>query len=31
MDRKHGSGRPMTVPMKENMSLIDDLVCSQEE
>ena len=31
LDRRHGSGQPRIVSMEENMDLIKDLVCSQEE
>ena len=31
MKRKHGSGRPTTVSTEENMDLIEELICSQEE
>ena len=31
MDRRHGSRRPDTVSVEENMDLIKEFVCSQEE
>ena len=31
MDRKKGSGRPVTVSTEENQELVEDLICSQEE
>ena len=31
MDRRPGSGRPVTVTTEENEELVEDLVCSQEE
>ena len=31
MGRKHGSERPSTVSVEDNMDLIDELVCSQKE
>ena len=30
-DRRPGSGRPTTICTEENMNLIEELVCSQEE
>ena len=31
MERKRGSGRPTTVTTEENMDLVEELICSQEE
>ena len=31
MDRKKGSGRPVTATTDENMEVVEDLICSQEE
>ena len=31
MDRRPGSGRPVTVTTEENEELVGDLICSQEE
>ena len=31
MDRRHGSGHPRTVSMEENLELIKEFACSQEE
>ena len=31
MDRRPGSGRPVTVTTEKNEELIGDLICSQEE
>ena len=31
MERKTGSGRPITVCTEENMDLVEELICSQEE
>ena len=31
MDRRHGSGHPRTVSMEENVELIKEFACSQEE
>ena len=31
MGRKHGSERPSTVSVEDNMDLIDELVCSQKK
>ena len=31
MNRKPGSGRPRTVTTEENMDLVENLICSQEE
>ena len=31
MDRRPGSGRPITVTAEENEELVGDLICSQEE
>ena len=31
VDRRHGSGQPRTVSTKENMGLIEEFICSQEE
>ena len=31
MNRKEGSGQPMSVTIEENTDLIEELICSQEE
>ena len=31
MDRRPGSGRPVTVTAEENEELVGDLICLQEE
>ena len=31
MDRRPGSGRPVTVTTEENEELVGDLICLQEE
>ena len=31
MNRKEGSGQPMSVTTEENTDLIEELICSQEE
>ena len=31
MNRKEGSGQPMSVTIEENIDLIEELICSQEE
>ena len=31
MNRKEGSGQPMSVTIEENTELIEELICSQEE